>query len=54
MIILRDFLLKYAKENKVGCYTLLTYNGNTEAIWFSRYINPTEKEDIYLLGRRVD
>lgn len=50
MIILRDFLLKYVKENKIGRYTLVTYNGNTEAIWFSRYVNPTDKEDVSFVG----
>lgn len=50
MIVLRDFLLENARNVKAGCYALVTYNGKTEAIWFSRYINPTEKEDVSFVG----
>ena len=35
MINIQDFLM--ASEIEVGCYTLVTYNNKTEAIYFSKY-----------------
>lgn len=49
MINVKDFILDNIGNEDIGCYALVSYNGKTEATWFSIFYDLNKKGDVLVV-----